>query len=147
MRRLRFPQTNFSSHTIITYDVKTREASSLASEGRLVPAIACSIAVANHSALWSCSLHVTSQLGEGCNMSFGRFVFCLTGWLVKVEEVWSVFTDFIEARSIFETFFGQRVCRRARKPRTTMKAQASCPNKAVEEGWYEDEVMEWFSSF
>ena len=39
MRRLRFPQTNFSSHTIITYDVKTREAFSLASEGRLVPAL------------------------------------------------------------------------------------------------------------
>ena len=42
---------------------------------------------------------------------------------MKVEEVWSVFTDFIEARSIFETFFGQRVCRRARKPRTTMKGK------------------------
>ena len=27
----------------------------------------------NQSALWSCLLHVTSQLGEGCSMSFVRF--------------------------------------------------------------------------
>ena len=66
--------------------------------------------------------------------------------LVKVKEVWSVFSvesleNFIEARSIFETFLGQRVCWRAKEPGTRMKAQVSCPSKAFEEGWRGSDTM------
>ena len=36
--------------------------------------IECVFISSNQSALWSCLRHLTSQLGEGCSMSFVRFV-------------------------------------------------------------------------
>ena len=66
---------------------------------------------------------------------------------MKVREVWNVFSvgsleniNFIGARSIFETFLGQRVCWRAKEPGTRMKAQASCSNKHSEKD--EEEVIQ-----
>ena len=79
-----------------------------------------------------------------------KFVSSFCGRLVKVKEVWNVFSvgsleNFIGARSIFETFLGQRLCWRAEEPGTRMKAQASCSNKHSEKD--EEEVIQWFSSF
>ena len=44
----------------------------------------------NQSALWSCLLHVTSQLGEGCSMSFVRF----SVLIVWKTCVWNTFGAF-----------------------------------------------------
>ena len=49
--------------------------------------IECVFTSSNQSALWSCLLHVTSQLGEGCSMTFVRFVFLIL-WKTCV---WSSF--------------------------------------------------------
>ena len=61
------------------------------------------------SALWSCLLHVTFQLGKFCIMSSACFVFFLFFFfwyrLVKVKEFRSVF--FV---SFFRTFYGSAKC-------------------------------------
>ena len=79
--------------------------------------IECVFISSNQSVLWSCLLHVTSQLGEGCSMSFVRFRFfiVLILWRLVYETVWSVFPDgflesFTEVWSLFETFLGLRIC-------------------------------------
>ena len=45
----------------------------------------------NQSALWSCLLHVTSQLGEGCSMTFVRFVFLIL-WKTCVWNSFGAFS-------------------------------------------------------
>ena len=75
--------------------------------------IECVFVSSNQSALWSCLLHVTSQLGEGCSMSFVRFSVLIV-WKT-CGKFWSVFPDgflenFTEVWSLFETFLGQRIC-------------------------------------
>ena len=88
----------------------------------------------NQSALWSCLLHVTFQLGEGCSMSFVRFVFLIL-WKTCV---WNSFRAF-SPMGFWRILKSPRsthmfICWRARKLGTRMKAQASCPNKKFEEG-------------
>ena len=68
----------------------------------------------NQSALRLCLLHVTSQLGEGCSMSFVRCVFLTCRRLVYETVLerfpqW-VFGGFKEVWSMFATFLGQRIC-------------------------------------
>ena len=103
--------------------------------------IECVFTSSNQSALWSCLRHLTSQLGEGCSMSFVRFVL-LIRWKTCVWNSFGAFSpigfwriyrsakyvrDFPRSRHMF-------ICWRARKRGTGMKAQASCPNKEFEEG-------------
>ena len=56
--------------------------------------IECAFISSNQSALWSCLLHVTSQLGEGCSMTFVRFVF-LISWKTCVCNSFEVFPRWI----------------------------------------------------
>ena len=67
----------------------------------------------NQSALWLC-LHVTSQLGEGCSMSFVRFVFFIL-WKTCVWNSFGAFSPMgfwtiLQKWSVFETVLGQRIC-------------------------------------
>ena len=80
--------------------------------------IECVFISSNQSALWSCLYHMlyhlTSQLGEGCSMSFVRFVL-LIRWKTCVWNSFGafsrwVFGEFTGVRSMFETFLGQRIC-------------------------------------
>ena len=50
----------------------------------------CVFTSSNQSALWSCLRHLTSQVGEGCSMSFVRFVL-LMRWKTCV---WNSFGTF-----------------------------------------------------
>ena len=74
----------------------------------------CLFISSSQSLLWSCLLHVTSQLGEGCSMSlFVSFSWCC-GRLVYETVLerfpqW-VFRGFKEVGSMFETFLGQSMC-------------------------------------
>ena len=73
----------------------------------------------NQSALWSCLRHLTSQVGEGCTMSFVRFVL-LIRWKTCVWNSFGVFSPMGVRRILQEC----EVC-------SSIK----------------EEVMQWFSSF
>ena len=87
----------------------------------------------NQSALWSCLLHVTSQLGEGCSMSFVRFSVlivwktCIWNSTVLERFPWWVFGGFYRSLKFVRNFPRSThifICWRARKPGTRMTAQS-----------------------
>ena len=87
------------------------------------------------SLLWSCLLHVTSQLGEGCSMSMMLWKTCVwnsfgafspMGFLEDLKK-FEVCSKLPRSKHMF-------ICWRARRPGTRMKAQALYPNKELEEG-------------
>ena len=91
----------------------------------------------NQSALWSCLLSVTSQLGEGCGTSFVHFVFLIQRKTVLERFPRWVFGEFYRSAKYVRNFPRSThmfICWRARKPRTRMKAQASCSNKEFDKG-------------
>ena len=81
--------------------------------------IECVVISSNQSALWSCLLRVTSQLGEGSSMSVVWVLFVSLSWscgglALCTKQSWSVFPNgflenFTEVWSLFETFLGQRI--------------------------------------
>ena len=90
----------------------------------------------NQSALWSCLLHVTSQLGEGCSMSFVRFsvliVWKTCVWNSLEHFPWWVFGEFYRSLKFVRNFPRSThifICWRARKPGTRMKAQSEISKK------------------
>ena len=103
--------------------------------------IECVFISSNQSALWSCLYHLTSQLGEGCSMSFVRFVL-LIRWKTCVWNSFGAFSPmgfwriYRSAKYVrnFPRSTHMFICWRARKHGTGMKAPASCPNKEFEQG-------------
>ena len=104
----------------------------------------CVFISSSQSWLWSCLLHVTSQLGEGCSMSlFVSFSWCC-GRLVYETVLerfprW-LFGGFKEVWSMFETFLGQSICSYVgeleslgqgwkHKPRAQIKSSKKYSNK------------------
>ena len=90
----------------------------------------------NQSALWSCLLHVTSQLGEGCSMSFVRFSVLIV-WKTCVWNTFGAFSlmgfgEFYRSLRFVRNFPRSThifICWRARKPGTRMKAQSEISKK------------------
>ena len=66
--------------------------------------IECVVTSSNQSALWSCLHHLTCQLGEGCSVSFVRFVLLIR----RKTYVWNSFGAF--PRWVFGEFYDQRIC-------------------------------------
>ena len=92
----------------------------------------------NQSALWSCLLHVTFQLGEGCSMSFVRFSVlmvwktCIRNSTVLERFPWWVFRGFYRSLKFVRNFPRSThifICWRARKPGTRLKAQSGSSKK------------------
>ena len=98
--------------------------------------IECVFVSSNQSALWSCLLHVTSQLGEGCSMSFVRFsvliVWKTCVWNSLEHFPWWVFGEFYRSLKFVRNFPRSThmfICWRARKRGTRMKAQSKSSKK------------------
>ena len=91
----------------------------------------------NQSALWSCLLHVTSQPGEGCSMSFVRFMHCphpvkTCVWNSLERFPWWDFGEFYRSLKFVRNFPRSThmfICWRARKRGTRMKAQSKSSKK------------------
>ena len=95
----------------------------------------------NQSALRSCLLHVTSQLGEGCSMTFVRFVF-LIPWMTCVWNSFGAFSPmgFLRILQKFEVCSKLSrsthmfICWRARIFELESLGQGWKHNKEFEEG-------------
>ena len=135
------PQTSFGVSFVTSQAVALQLCPPLQFGPLTYQPIECVFISSNQSALWSCLYHLTSQLGEGCSMSFVRFVL-LIRWKTCVWNSFGAFSPigfwriYRSAKYVrnFPRSTHMFICWRARKYGTGMKAPASCPNKEFEEG-------------